>query len=114
MMRASHLLVKFDGSRRQASWKDPQGVQIKARTKAQAEEILNGYIAQLDAGTIDFASLAQTESDCGSAQNGGDLGEFESGAMMKPFEDATRALKVGERSGIVQTDSGLHIILRTK
>jgi NIMA-interacting peptidyl-prolyl cis-trans isomerase 1 len=34
--------------------------------------------------------------------------------MQKPFEDATYALKVGELSGIVDTDSGVHIILRTK
>jgi hypothetical protein len=39
--------------------------------------------------------------------------QFSSGQMMKPFEDATLALKVGEMSGITKTDSGLHIILRT-
>ena len=60
------------------------------------------------------ASLqAAKESDCGSAQSGGDLDFFGRGAMQKPFEDATFALAVGQMSGIVDTDSGVHIILRT-
>jgi len=33
--------------------------------------------------------------------------------MQKPFEDATYALAVGALSGVVDTDSGVHIILRT-
>lgn len=70
-------------------------------------------------------------SDCSSAKNGGDLGSFGrvstssgrcscawvlillQGQMQKPFEDATYALKVGEMSDIISTDSGVHIILRT-
>lgn len=52
-------------------------------------------------------------SDCSSAKRGGDLGLFGRGAMQKPFEDAAFALKVGELSQIVDTDSGVHIIMRT-
>ena len=33
--------------------------------------------------------------------------------MQKAFEEGTAALKVGELSGVVDTDSGVHIILRT-
>ena len=48
-----------------------------------------------------------------SGTRGGDLGEFGRGMMQKPFEDATYALAVGELSDVVDTDSGVHIILRT-
>lgn len=57
--------------------------------------------------------LAQKYSDCSSAKRGGDLGPFQRGTMQKPFEEAAFALKVGEMSQTVDTDSGVHIILRT-
>jgi NIMA-interacting peptidyl-prolyl cis-trans isomerase 1 len=117
--RASHILVKHEGSRRKASWKDPEGATIKTRTRDQAATMLESYRATLSAAgdpqTLlnQFAQMASTESDCGSAQDGGDLGFFESGQMMAPFEEATAAIAVGQMSGLVDTDSGTHIILRT-
>lgn len=33
--------------------------------------------------------------------------------MQKPFEDATYALNLGQISGVISTDSGVHLILRT-
>uniref|UniRef100_A0A6T5SSP1 Peptidyl-prolyl cis-trans isomerase n=1 Tax=Ostreococcus mediterraneus TaxID=1486918 RepID=A0A6T5SSP1_9CHLO len=112
-VRASHLLVKHCDSRRPASWRDPEGAFITKKTKEAAIDELEAYKEQIEQGVVSFADLAAKVSDCSSAKRGGDLGEFGRGQMQKPFEDATYALQVGEMSGVVDTDSGVHIILRT-
>eukprot|EP00457_Paulinella_chromatophora_P012640 gb/GEZN01012865.1/.p1 GENE.gb/GEZN01012865.1/~~gb/GEZN01012865.1/.p1 ORF type:complete len:154 (+),score=26.50 gb/GEZN01012865.1/:52-513(+) len=112
-VKASHLLVKHMGSRNPTSWKDKEGTLIKQRSKEEAIKILQGYRKQIENKEYSFESLASVHSDCSSAKRGGDLGSFGRGQMQKPFEEATYALKVGEMSGIVDTDSGVHIILRT-
>lgn len=61
-----------------------------------------------------FEEIASKYSDCSSAKRGGDLGPFRRGQMQKPFEDASFNLPIGQLSDIVDTDSGVHIILRTK
>lgn len=77
------------------------------------EKSVSAYREQIVDGKAQFADLAQKYSDCSSAKRGGDLGPFGRGAMQKPFEEAAFALKVGELSEPVFTDSGVHIILRT-
>ena len=72
-----------------------------------------GYRDQIVSGQATFEELASQFSDCSSAKRGGDLGPFGRGQMQKPFEDATYSMKVGELSEPVDTDSGVHIILRT-
>ncbi|MDH5387712.1 MAG: SurA N-terminal domain-containing protein [Gammaproteobacteria bacterium] len=58
-----------------------------------------------------FDDLARKYSqDIGSAKQGGDLGWVESGQMVKPFEDALYALKMGEVSDVVESQFGLHLI----
>jgi len=75
---------------------------------AEAAEALK---AELAAGA-DFAELAKANStDTGSGANGGDLGWFGLGVMVKPFEDAVVAAKVGEVAGPIQSDFGQHLIL---
>ena len=60
-----------------------------------------------------FAEAAARESHCSSARAGGDLGAFGRGAMQAAFEGPAFALGVGELSGVVSSDSGMHLILRT-
>ena len=95
--RASHILIAAE-----KLGKD------KARQKA--EEVLR----EVQAKPAAFAELARKHSDDpGSASQGGDLGFFGRGMMVKPFEDATFALRDGEVSGIVESDFGFHIIKLT-
>jgi hypothetical protein len=61
-----------------------------------------------------FADVAKANSSDGSAASGGDLGWFGPGAMVKPFEDAVIAAKIGEVTGPIKTDFGWHLILVTE
>lgn len=61
---------------------------------------------------IPFEDLARDYSLCGSAKDGGDLGEFTRGMMVAPFEKALLNLKTEEISGIVKTRFGFHLIKR--
>ncbi|HVJ75453.1 MAG TPA: SurA N-terminal domain-containing protein [Casimicrobiaceae bacterium] len=79
----------------------------KAAAKKKADEIA----AQVRAAPARFAEIAKKESqDPGSAAQGGDLGSFGRGTMVKPFEDAAFAAKTGDIVGPVQTDFGWHVI----
>ena len=95
---ASHILIAVKPDASDAD---------KAAAKQKATALLEKARAKPDA----FAELAKANSqDTGSAAQGGDLGSFARGAMVKPFEDAVFAAKVGDIVGPVQTDFGYHII----
>jgi NIMA-interacting peptidyl-prolyl cis-trans isomerase 1 len=111
-VRASHLLVKHSGSRNPISWRNEK--KPVTRSKAEAIEIIKGYQSEINGSPETFAILAKNHSDCNSARKGGDLGHFGPGQMQKPFEDAAFALKIGEMSDVVETDSGVHLIFRTE
>jgi len=110
-----HIIRKHRDSRRPSSWREP----TITCTKEEAALFLTDHrkkLAALDPGDMkaQFQALAREHSDCGSAKKGGDLGPFEHGKMQKAFSDASFALRVGELSDVVTTDSGVHIILRIK
>ncbi|KAA3617328.1 MAG: hypothetical protein D8M58_02910 [Calditrichaeota bacterium] len=66
---------------------------------------------KLAMGTEDFSTLAyQYSTDPSASQNGGDLGYFERGAMVKPFSDAAFAANIGDLVGPVETQFGYHLI----
>ncbi|KAK7196602.1 peptidyl-prolyl cis-trans isomerase/rotamase [Novymonas esmeraldas] len=107
--QAEHLLIKHGGSRNPVSRRTGKATSL-SYDDAVAE--LQKWRQSIEAGTISFEEAARQRSDCGSYARGGDLGVFGPGEMMKPFEDATKSLQVGQMSGLVVTDSGVHIIKR--
>lgn len=81
-VRASHILIKHQGSRRPASWKDPEGRIIKNTTRESAVSQLNDLRNDIVSGKANFEDVASRFSDCSSAKRGGDLGQF---ATLFPF-----------------------------
>ncbi|OCJ11175.1 peptidylprolyl isomerase [Rhizobium sp. AC44/96] len=80
---------------------------ILVKTEAEAQDV----IKQLDAGK-NFAELAKEKSTDPNKADGGDLGYFTKGRMVKEFEDAAFALDKGTYSKTpVKTDFGYHVIL---
>src|SRR5204862_3981412 len=84
--RASHILVK---------------------TREEADKVA----AEVKKNPAAFADLAKKHSqDTGSADNGGDLGWFGPGMLVKPFEEAVFAMKEEGELAVVQSEFGFHVI----
>lgn len=87
-------------------FKTAEASHILVKTKEEAEAIKK----ELDGGA-DFAKLAKEKSlDTGSGQNGGSLGQFTPGQMVKEFDEKVFSMKPGEISDPVKTQFGYHII----
>ncbi len=95
-VHASHILLRLDQTADEAA-------------KSAAQASLTDLRKQIVAGA-DFAELATAHSDCPSKAQGGDLGWFERGRMVEPFDEAAFGLKPGEISPVIETQFGYHII----
>ncbi|MBA4406354.1 hypothetical protein C0389_03680 [bacterium] len=90
-VRASHILIRST-----------------ADDKADLNKI-NDIYNELMKGA-DFAAIARAKSEDGSKSQGGDLGFFGRGQMVKPFEDACFNGKIGVVQKPIKTQFGYHII----
>jgi peptidyl-prolyl cis-trans isomerase C len=96
-VHASHILIRV-----------PQDADAAAKEQARARA--SDVLKAVKAGQ-DFAALAKEHSqDPGSGPKGGDLGFFERGQMVGPFEQAAFSLALGQSSELVETQFGFHII----
>jgi peptidyl-prolyl cis-trans isomerase D len=97
--RARHILIATPPN---------ASAEQKAKARARAAELM----AQAQKAPKRFAELAKENSqDPGSAAEGGDLGFFPRGRMVKAFDDALFGLKPGEIAGPIETQFGYHVIL---
>jgi peptidyl-prolyl cis-trans isomerase C len=95
-VKASHILIKVE----------PAAEEAKKTEALKKIEAVQGKLEKGDS----FADLAKTYSEGPSKSQGGDLGYFKRGQMVKPFEDAAFSLDVDQVSGVVETQFGYHII----
>ena len=100
-VRASHILIAFKGAQNA----NPQVDRSKSEAKREASRILKLVKKNPDS----FSSLALEYSDGPSKSSGGDLGFFQEGKMVKPFNDFVFSNKTGTIK-VVETDFGFHVI----
>ena len=100
-VRASHILVSYQGA---------QGASLEiTRTKEDARKEASRILNLARTNPDSFSSYALEFSDGPSKSNGGDLGFFQEGMMVKPFNDYVFSNRIG-RIGLVETDFGFHVI----
>lgn len=92
LVKASHILIKSTGD--------------EAKDAAEATRVYNELIGGMDFG----AAAAKYSSDLGNAKNGGELGWFGKGRMVKEFEEACFNGPIGVIQKPVKTNYGYHII----
>ena len=97
-VHAAHILLRVEA-------------QSPPEKKAEAQKRLETIRADIESNRLTFADAAkQNSQDVGSAQNGGDLGFFARGQMVKPFEDAAFSTQPGGLSPVFESQFGFHLL----
>ncbi len=78
---------------------------ILVETKEKCEELKEKIV-----GGTDFADVAKDHSKCPSGKQGGDLGEFGQGQMVKEFDDIVFSAELNKTHGPIKTQFGYHLI----
>lgn len=73
------------------------------------EEECNKLKADIESGS-DFAQIAKDHSSCPSSRDGGNLGSFGPGQMVKEFDDVVFSAPVNVVQGPVKTQFGYHLV----
>ncbi|HDQ44364.1 MAG TPA: hypothetical protein ENN17_02535 [bacterium] len=117
-IEVSDAEIKKTYDERKKEFEDPELRKIRyvsfdlVPTREDTQHTLSdiAYILEEIRDGADFAEMAREYSQDGTAQNGGDLGFFGRGSMVKPFEEAAFGARVGELVGPVETSFGVHLI----
>jgi len=75
----------------------------------ESQETCEDLKSQIENGA-DFADVAKAHSQCPSGQQGGELGEFSPGQMVKEFDQVVFSEETGKVHGPVETQFGYHLI----
>lgn len=100
---ARHLLVRYAGAKNAK----PEVTRTREQALALAQKLLAGLRSPQD-----FTDAIARNSEDSSRDRGGDIGSVGRGRLALAFETTLFALEVGERSGVVETEFGFHIIER--
>jgi parvulin-like peptidyl-prolyl isomerase len=100
---ARHLLIRYVGAKNAK----PDVTRTRAQAQQLAEKLLAGIHDERS-----FADAIAKSSEDSSRERGGDIGNVGRGRLALAFEAALFGLKVGERSGVVESEFGFHIIER--
>jgi parvulin-like peptidyl-prolyl isomerase len=101
--RSRHILITFDSAAEDKALDEANALAKATAIRDQLREDPNNQDL--------WNQLAKDNSqDPGSAESGGELGWVGKGQFVKPFEDAAKALAIGQISDPVKSDFGYHII----